>query len=411
MAVSSEPASEVDVLVVGAGPAGSATALLLSRSGYRVMAVDRAAFPRDKACSEYMGPEVVRLLDSLGVLQTLEARGAVPVHGTAVTAPRGARLQGKFALAGYRPFRTTGLSVARRILDQVLVDAARNSGVEVAERTTVEELLYHRGGIAGALVRVPDGSRHAIRARLTVGADGLRSVVARRMGKRVHGYPRRVAFVAHMDGVSEMGDSAELHVGAGGYVGLNPIGDERTNVALVVPAPRALEARGRAEGFFRETLREFPQVFPRVEQGNIARDVLVTGPFAAWSRRVVADGGALVGDAADFFDPFTGEGIYSALRGAELLAKAAGEALAFDEGPVPGAHLAGYSRARWRAFAGKWLVERLIGYAMWSPRLFDRAVARLGRRGRMAHTLIGVTGDFVPAREVLNPWFLARMVF
>jgi flavin-dependent dehydrogenase len=213
-----------------------------------------------------------------------------------------------------------------------------------------------------------------------------------------------------MDGVSEMSESAELHVGSRGYLGLNPIGGDRTNVALVVPASRALEARGRAEGFFRETLQEFPQVFPRVERGSIARNVLVTGPFAAWSRRIVADGGALVGDAADFFDPFTGEGIYSALRGAELLVETAAEALAFGERPVPAARLAGYSRARWQAFAGKWLVERLIGYAMWSPRLFDRAVARLGRRGRMAHTLIGVTGDFVPAREVLNPLFLARMV-
>jgi flavin-dependent dehydrogenase len=405
-----EPHEEVDALVVGAGPAGSATALLLARLGYRVTAVDRAAFPRDKACSEYMSPEVVRLLDRLGVLQTLEARGAVPLHGTAVTAAHGARLHGKFALAGYPPFRPTGLSVSRRILDHALLDAARAAGVEVLERTTVEELLYHRGGISGALVRDHNGGRHGFRARLTVGADGLRSVVARRMGKRMHGHPRRMAFVAHMDGVLEMGDSAELHVGRRGYVGLNPIGEDRTNVALVVPASRALEARGRPEGFFRETLQEFPEVFARVEPGSIARDVMVTGPFAAWSSRTVADGGALVGDAADFFDPFTGEGIYSALRGAELLVNAVAGALAFGEGPVPAARLAGYPRARWQAFAGKWLVERLIGYGMWSPRLFDRAVARLGRRGNMAHTLIGVTGDFVPAREVLNPLFLARMV-
>jgi flavin-dependent dehydrogenase len=116
-----------------------------------------------------------------------------------------------------------------------------------------------------------------------------------------------------------------------------------------------------------------------------------------------------VGDAADFFDPFTGEGIYSALRGAELLVESAAAALQ-GRGIVSGRDLAPYRRARWRAFAGKWVIERLIGYAMWSPRLFDRAVAGLGRRPAMAHTLIGVTGDFVPARAVLNPLFLARMV-
>jgi menaquinone-9 beta-reductase len=117
----------------------------------------------------------------------------------------------------------------------------------------------------------------------------------------------------------------------------------------------------------------------------------------------------LVGDAADFFDPFTGEGIYSALRGAELLAETAEPALA-HRGRVTAAALAPYRRARRRAFGGKWAVERLIGYGMNFPALFDRAVGRLGRRG-MAHTLIGVTADFVPARAVLNPVFLARMLF
>jgi flavin-dependent dehydrogenase len=400
---------QADVLVVGAGPAGSATAAWLARRGCDVVLVDRAAFPRDKPCSEYMSPEGVRLLDRLGVVERLESAGAAPLEGTAVTAPCGARLHGVFALAGRRPFRPTGLSVSRRLLDAELVQAARSAGVEVRERTAVEELLHDRGAVIGAMVRGPDCARHAIRARLTVGADGLRSLVARRIGRRFHGRPRRIAFVAHVDGVGGMAGSAELHVGRSGYVGLNPIGGGRTNVALVVPAGRARDARGRAESFFLESLGQFPAVAARVREGTLVRRVLATGPFAVWSGRVTAAGCALVGDAADFFDPFTGEGIYSALRGAELLAEHAAAALQ-REGIVPARALAGYRWARRRAFAGKWAVERLIGYAMWSPRLFDRAVGRLGRQPRMAHTLIGVTGDFVPARAVLNPLFLARMM-
>src|SRR5262249_50410985 len=179
--------------------------------------------------------------------------------------------------------------------------------------------------------------------------------------------------------------------------------------ALVVPASRAVSARGRAEQFFLEALRGFPQVSGRVERASLARSVMVTGPFASSAGRVIAHGAALVGDAADFFDPFTGEGIYSALRGAELLAEVAAEALASGN-TVSESALAPYRRTRRRTFAGKWAVERMIGYGMWWPALFDRAVARLGRRGSMAHTLIGVTGDFVPARAVLNPLFIARMV-
>lgn len=398
-----------DVLIVGAGPAGSALAVHLARAGYAVAVVDRAAFPRDKACSEYMGPETIRLLDGLGVVGTLELAGAAPVCGTAVVGARGARLLGRFDRAGHRPFRPSGLSVARRVLDHALVVAARSAGATVLERTAVEELLYDRGAVAGAVVRDASGARRALRARLTVGADGLRSVVARRLGGRSHGRLRRMAFVAHVDGVDATGETAELHVGQRGYAGLNPIGGGRTNVALVVPVERAEAARGRGEAFFLETLGEFPGVRGRLERGILARRVLTTGPFAAWSGRVTADGAALVGDAADFFDPFTGEGIYTALRGAELLAEAAVPALD-GAGPVTAAALAGYRRARRRAFAGKWAVERLIGYGMLFPALFDRAVGRLGRRAGMADTLIGVTGDFIPARAVLNPLFLARMV-
>jgi flavin-dependent dehydrogenase len=406
--VRAEAASVADAVVVGAGPGGSATAALLARAGHRVLLLDRAAFPRDKACSEYMSPETVRLLDRLGVVPGLDAAGA-PLHGTTVTAARGSRLRGRFALAGPPPFRPTGLSVARHILDHALVAAAQAAGAELRERMTVEELLYDGGAVAGVLVRDADGRRHAVRARLTVGADGLRSVVARRIGRRRHGRLRRMAFVAHVDGVAGMQECAELHVGARGYVGLNHIGDGRTNVSLVVPAARAADARGRPQAFFLETLEGFPGVERRVTAGRLARKVLATGPFAAWSGRVAVDGAALVGDAADFFDPFTGEGIYSALRGAELLAEAAVAALG-RPGPVTAGDLAGYRRARRHAFAGKWAVERLIGYGMEFPALFDRAVGRLGRRAGMADTLVGVTGDFVPAHRVLNPVFLARML-
>ncbi len=400
---------QVDVVVAGGGPAGSATASLLARAGFSVLLVDRAAFPRDKACSEYMSPEAVRILARLGVVGTLERAGAFPLEGMKVTGPRGASAHGKFALAGHRPFRATGLSISRRILDHELLNVARGAGSVVLERTCVEELLYDRGIVAGVVVRDNVGQRHSLRARLTVGADGLRSVVARRLGQRKRGASHRMAFVAHVARVPGMGPSAELHFREHGYIGLNQIGHDQTNVALVVPRERAAGARGGLQRFFAETLAEFPGVQERVEAGEVVRPILATGPFGVRSSRVIAPGALLVGDAADFFDPATGDGIYSALRGAELVADTAAAALS-QPGPITLDRLAQYHRMRQRVFSGKWALERILGCALRFPRLFDRAVSRLGRHEDMAHAVIGLSGGFVPMREILNPVFLARMV-
>jgi flavin-dependent dehydrogenase len=375
-----------------------------------VLLVDRAAFPRDKACSEYLSPATVQLLEDYGIVGDLERAGAHPLAGTTVIGAGGSRLTGRFDGSGGRPPRPMGLSVSRRVLDALLLGTGRAAGVEVLERTTAEDLVYDRGAVGGAVLRDASGRRRTAHARITIGCDGLRSMVARRIGRRRHGKPSRMAFVAHLRDLPGLEGTAEMHVGPEGYVGLNRIESGLANVALVVPQSFAGQARGRALDFFFERLGQYPGVRHRVSLDQVVRRLLVTGPFAAWSGRVITDGALLAGDAADFFDPFTGEGIHAALKGAELAAPVISRALA-QPGIVRRECLAEYVGLRRRAFAGKWTVERLIGYGMLLPRIFDRAVARIGRRPGMADTLIGVTGDFRSAYEVLNPLFLARMVF
>ncbi len=394
-----------DVLVVGLGPAGAAAAIRLARLGIRVTAIDRARFPREKVCSEYMSPETLRHLDTVGVLPRVERFGA-PLHGAKVVGPRGSELTGLFRRADGHPFRPTGLSMPRRELDEALVGLAREAGVTVVEGAALVG-LDRTGPRPQAVVR-RGSAIEAIAPRLIVGADGLRSVAARLVGRRTHGLLRRYGFVAHVADVRNVHLTAEMHVGEGAYVGLNAIGAGVTNVAVVTSGARAKAAAGDAERFWFETLERFPGVRGRVDRQKIVRRVMVAGPFAAWSRSVAGDGFLLLGDAADFFDPFTGEGIGAALRGAALAAPVVAAALE-RAGPITKESLAPYAAGRREAFRGKWAVERMIGYGMLSPTLFDRAVERLGRRG-LADTLVGVTGDFIPAREVLRPGFLAAMM-
>jgi flavin-dependent dehydrogenase len=201
-----------------------------------------------------------------------------------------------------------------------------------------------------------------------------------------------------------------MHVERGvGYVGLAAVDEGLTNVAMVVPRSAAAAVSADRTAFFEQWLRDRPQLAPRVAGAKRVSPVLATGPFASHARRAWAPGAALVGDAADFFDPFTGEGIYAALRGGELLAPFALQALGASTAREADAALAAYDAARRREFRGKWIVERLIGAAVGYAPAINHFARTLEARKDMADLLVGVTGDFVPASEVLRASYLLNL--
>jgi flavin-dependent dehydrogenase len=219
--------------------------------------------------------------------------------------------------------------------------------------------------------------------------------------------------VAHYHGVQQVGDYGEMHVERDGFVGIADIGSGVTTVAAVFPEAqaRAISRGGGRERFLDAWLRSRPQLADRFHGAAPADRAWAVGPFASRARRAWHPGGGavLVGDAADFFDPFTGEGIYAALRGGELAAAAIRSALgAASERDVLEAWQ-GYESARRREFAGKWRVERIIGTCVAFPAVVSRAVRSLSTHKELADLLVGVTGDFVPATEVLRASYLVRV--
>jgi flavin-dependent dehydrogenase len=298
------------------------------------------------------------------------------------------------------------------VLDAILVRAAARAGVVVREDTTVLDLARSRRAVAGVESRTPHGVRETLRARVVVGADGLRSVVARRLGRRVATPPHRVAFTAHAAGVAGLDAVGEMHVGRDGYVGLGPIGDGIATIALVVPV-RTARRRGRelidgSTDAFVRALDAFPALRARVPGGGLVRRVLATARSRNGADRPRPTA-LLVGDAADFFDPFTGQGLFAALRGAEIAGAELDVALRHP-GPVTGRALAGYRRARRTAFAGRWALERLIAVGVAWPALAERVIGRLARRPALAAALVGACGNVLPARRVLSPAALAGML-
>ena len=395
------------VVIVGGGPAGSALAFALARSGVSVTVLDRAHFPRSKPCAEYLSPQASRVLASMGVLETVERSGAAQLAGMVIRAPNGVRVVGEFAGCSVKGFRDRGLSVRREILDAILLDAARDAGADVREATHVVDVMRDASGRVRG-VRTADGQ--VLAAAFVVGADGLRSVVARRLAlARSARWPRRYALVTHYRDVAEIGECGEMHVERGGYVGIADVGGGLTTVALVVPSRPAKSFAAGRERFLDAWLAARPQLAARFANATRVSPVVATGPFASRARRAWVPGAALVGDAADFFDPFTGEGIYAALRGGEMLAPFLAESLGTTSARQEDAALVEYDRLRRREFGGKWIVEWIIGAVVGSPRVMNRAARVLAIRKDMADLLVGVTGDFVPATAVLNARYLASL--
>lgn len=252
-----------------------------------------------------------------------------------------------------------------------------------------------RGVIAGG---------EEIEARVVIGADGLRSIVLRRLGLLARPPTlRKLALTAHVRGLGDMGGCGTVRARGRGCVGVADVGGGLANVTVVVPGEEAHEVGGHAEAYFDAALRECG--FAGAERVD---DVLATGPFDCPVRRAVVDGAVLVGDAAGYYDPFTGQGIYRALRGAELAAEAIGTAL--RAGDTSSAALMPYERARRRAFGPGERLQRMVEAFVSRPPLLRWAAGRLDHRPRLASAIVRATGDVDPVRSLLRPSLIAQLI-
>lgn len=401
------PEGIYDVAVVGAGPSGAATATYLARAGIRVVLLDKATFPRDKACAECLSVAAGPILAELGVFEEIEASQPARRPGFRIYAPNGTMFQGDFAaVRANDPSLVKGLAVPRMVLDAALVRAAIRAGADLREGWRLGQLER-----AKAVWTLRSATGETVSARLLIAADGVHSSVARRLGLHVASGRHKIGLVAHTHGIAGLTDYVEMHVANRRYVGLAPLqaGTDLCNVAMVVDEARdGRKIAGRPDAFLMEALGTFPGVRARLEHVCFARPTLAVSRLSVRARRLSGNGLVLVGDAAGYYDPFTGEGIYRGLRMAQLARDVVLDALA--DGDVSAHRLARYDHHHRREFRGKRLVEQIIQAGVQAPPLMDHIASVMVRHKAMADTIVGVTGDLLPPSAVLNPVYLARLI-
>ena len=394
---------DCEVLIVGAGPAGSAAAAGLARAGRDVLLVESHAHPRPKACAEYASPRISEELAQLGI-EAAEWRGdALPLDGMRVIRGEDAVAMSYHDAAGRR--HSWGLD--RERFDATLAAHAAASGARLMERTALDD-VHWRGGqdasggrVVGASLRTAEG-RRTVRCRWLIGADGARSLTAKRLQMELGaGMLRRLGLVAHYEGLPELADHGEMHVASEWYVGLAPLAGNRLNVGMALPMNGAKQP---AEERFQAAIDGIPAVARRLRGVKRLTPIRGASPIGHKVRGTAGRGWMLIGDAAGFIDPFTGEGIYRALRSA----RAAVEALAAgdDEGAADR-----YRAARREAFAAKdgltWLVQGMLA----TQPVMGYAIRRLARRPQLAEKLGSALGDLRPASDALSPVFLAQVLW
>jgi flavin-dependent dehydrogenase len=355
----------LDVLIVGAGPAGSVAATILARAGARVRLVDRARFPRDKLCGDTVNPGTLALLRRLGLSGSVERHGRA-VEGMRLTGGNGVTIDSRY------PDGLLGRAIVRRDVDWSLLLSAIAAGAQfespVAVRRVVMEGERGASRVTGALVSGGNGAVHKVCARVTIAADGRRSTVA--FGLRLAAHPprpRRWAIGAYFGDVAGLSTFGEMHVRAGRYIGVAAVPGGVTNVCLVRPLrPGAKLWTGGRDPWsvLVGELAADAMLRDRFAGARLAQPPVVLGPLAVDVRPTAIDGLLLAGDAAGFVDPITGDGLRFAVRGGELAAVAALEAL---EHGWTGVHARLAARRRLE-FSGKQRFNRALRVLVASPR-------------------------------------------
>ena len=371
-----------DVVIIGAGPAGSSVAITLARMGYGVALLDKERFPRDKLCGDFLNPINWPILRGLGVEREVLACAHQRVTGFRITSVAGDEAESALAMTGGEPF---GLGLSRHSLDHVLVQKAQGENVTVLQNCRIKRL--RRAGDGWTLEVDDAGTLETLRTRVLIGADGRHSWVAYHLGltRSAEMRGRAVAFQLRLQYRGGLGDHVEIHLFPGGYAGLLGLGGNLINLCLAVDKDRLPDNQPLAQ-LLAARLRANPHLKKILDRSESAGALRSTYPVYFPPRRPYGDGVLLVGDAARVNEPVSGEGIYFALKSGLLAAETIDAA--FRAGDFSAGRLRGYETACRTAFRLRRGVNALIRTLIYRPALASPLIRFSAKRRRLLDSIV-----------------------
>jgi flavin-dependent dehydrogenase len=326
---------EFDVLIMGAGPAGTSAATLLAEMGHRVLVLERDAFPRYHI-GESLIPFCYGPLERLGMIPRLRQSAFVKKYSVCFVQPDGRASQPFYFFNRYdRETIAQSWQVLRSEFDQMMADRAREAGAEVRERTTVTGLRRDdRGHVTGVTATTADGQAQEIRARLVIDATGKEAFASNQLGWRQKDpYLNKIAVWTYYEGSKrgtgiDEGQTTVAFVPEKGWFWHIPLHGDRVSVGVV--AEGKYLTRGGVKdprAIFEREVGENAWIKDRLSTGRCTGDFWVTSEYSRHSRHCAAPGLLLVGDAFAFLDPVFSSGVMLALKSGVMAADAVHDAL------------------------------------------------------------------------------------
>ena len=387
--------NDFDVIIAGAGPAGSSAAIHLARGGLRVLLIEQKKFPRPKLCGEFISPECQQHFQKLGVADAMSISGPSTLAETVFYSTRGQHVSVPSTWFG----GSAALGLSRAVMDDVLLRRAHDCGVAVLEGASINEPVVSRNEVLGVKLKL-DGREQEYRAPLTIDATGRARILTRKLNTKEHRTkPKLIAFKVHLRNTRVSPNACEIYFYPDGYGGLSTIEGAVSNLCFITSAQQVKLHHSDPETVMRETVMKNQRASYTLEHAKPESEWL----SASWERfgrqrPSPAKGLLAIGDSAAFIDPFTGSGMLMAFESGELAAETI---IRHRNNLTSEAVGHKYTQAYARKFDSRLRICGLLRRAAFKPRLAGLGIALFGASEQLRSKIARATRS--PNRDDHSP--------